>query len=118
MRGGEPVQEVWRIMLANHRTPDTTWGDFHAMIGALKVGERRLAALYDEHGADRVAEAIPQLFDYAETWMRRDIAALPDGTYSAEDFQEDDGFVQRRYAIRVDVTIADRSEEHTSELQS
>ena len=28
---GEYVKDVWRITLANHRTPNTTWGDFHAM---------------------------------------------------------------------------------------
>jgi N-methylhydantoinase B len=106
MRRGEPVQEVWRIMLANHRTPDSTWGDFHAMIGSLAIGQRRLAALYDEHGAERIAEGIPALFDYAESWMRRDIAALADGTYTAEDQQEDDGFADRPYVIRADVTIA------------
>lgn len=105
VRRGEPVEDVWRIILANHRTPDTSWGDLHALIGALKVGARRLEALYDEHGADRVEEAIPALFDYSEAWMRRAIANLPQGTYSAEDCQEDDGQSDRPYVIRVDVTV-------------
>ena len=51
-RRGEPVQDVWRILLANHRTPDHSWGDFNAIVGSLRVGLRRLEALYDEHGAD------------------------------------------------------------------
>lgn len=102
---GEPVKDVWRIMLANHRTPDHSWGDFNAMIGSLKVGVRRLEALFDEHGAERVEDAIPALFDYAESWIRRDIDELPDGTYSGEDSQEDDGFEQRRYWLRADLTI-------------
>ena len=102
---GEPVKDVWRIILANHRTPDTSWGDLHALIGALSVGTRRLEALYDEHGADRIDEAIPALFDYSESWMRQAIASLPQGTYSAEDCQEDDGQSERPYWIRVDVTV-------------
>src|SRR5262245_59688549 len=69
VRAGEPVREVWRIMLANHRTPESTWGDFNAMIGALKVGMARLEALYEEHGAETILEAIPALYDYAEAWM-------------------------------------------------
>jgi N-methylhydantoinase B/oxoprolinase/acetone carboxylase alpha subunit len=105
VRGGEPVRDVWRIILANHRTPETSWGDLHALIGALSVGTRRLEALYDEHGADRVAEAIPALFDYSEAWMCRAIASLPQGTYAAEDCQEDDGQSLRPYTIRVDVTV-------------
>lgn len=104
-RRGEPVKDVWRIMLANHRTPDHSWGDFNAMIGSLWVGLRRLEALFDEHGADRIEEAVPALFDYSEAWIRRDIAELPDGTYSGEDCQEDDGFEPRPYFLRVDLTI-------------
>jgi N-methylhydantoinase B len=102
---GEYVHDVWRIMLANHRTPESSWGDFNAMIGSLNVGMRRLSELYDEHGASRIAEGIPALYDYSETWIRREIAALPDGTYSAEDCQEDDGFSDRPYYIRVDLTV-------------
>jgi N-methylhydantoinase B len=106
MERGEHVQETWRIMMANHRTPEHTWGDFNAMIGALSIGQRRLEALYEEHGGRQIEETVPLLFDYAETWMRRDIAELPDGTYSAEDCQEDDGFVDRPYFIRCDLTIS------------
>jgi N-methylhydantoinase B len=105
MRRGEHVQDVWRIMMANHRTPDSTWGDFHAMIGALRLGVERLARLYEEQDAERIVEALPELYDYAEAWMRRDIVALPDGTYRAEDCQEDDGFTSREFVIRCDVTI-------------
>jgi N-methylhydantoinase B/oxoprolinase/acetone carboxylase alpha subunit len=103
---GEPVRDVWRIMLANHRTPDHSWGDFNAMIGSLHVGARRLEALFDEHGAQAIEGGIPALLDYSEAWIRRDIEELPDGTYSAEDCQEDDGFEQRPYYLRVDLTIA------------
>jgi N-methylhydantoinase B/oxoprolinase/acetone carboxylase alpha subunit len=105
MRAGEPVRDVWRIMLANHRTPDASWGDFNAMIGALRVGGRRLTTLFDQHGASRILEAIPALYDYSEEWIRRDIERLPDGMYSGEDCQEDDGFAQRPYFLRADLTV-------------
>ena len=36
--GGEPVKDVWRIILANHRTPETSWGDLHALVGVLRTG--------------------------------------------------------------------------------
>ena len=51
---GEYNQQLWRVVLANHRTPTNTWGDFHAMIGALNVGERRLLALVDRYDAETV----------------------------------------------------------------
>jgi N-methylhydantoinase B len=106
MRRGEPVTETWRIMMANHRTPEHTWGDFNAMIGALRIGQGRLETLYEEHGPGRIGDAVPVLYDHAEAWMRRDISELPDGTYSGEDCQEDDGAEERPYFIRCDLTIA------------
>ena len=47
MSRGEHNRDIWRIVMANHRTPRATWGDFHAMLGALNVGERRCHELFD-----------------------------------------------------------------------
>ncbi len=49
MEGGKYNQQLWRVIMANHRTPRNTWGDFHAMIGALNIGERRLLELVDRY---------------------------------------------------------------------
>ncbi len=106
MRAGEPVKDIWRVLLANHRTPDASWGDFNAMVGSLNVGLRRLEEIFEEHGAEAVMAAVPQLYDYSEAWIRRDISELPNGTYSGEDCQEDDGFSDRPYFVRADLTIA------------
>src|SRR2546427_642539 len=81
MRRGEYVQDVWKIILTNHRTPKVTWGDYHAMIGSLHVAEKRLADLIERYGAARLAQAADQLLDYSERFMRAEIAAIPDGTY-------------------------------------
>ena len=51
MRGGVRVREVWDIMLANHRTPRHTWGDLHAMLGALKVADDTFPTLCAKYGA-------------------------------------------------------------------
>ena len=56
IEGGRYNEQLWRVILANHRTPRNTWGDFHAMIGALNVGERRLLALVDRYDLDTVRE--------------------------------------------------------------
>ena len=34
--------DLWRLIMANHRTPRNTWGDLNAQIGSLRVAERRL----------------------------------------------------------------------------
>ena len=35
---GEDVVEVWKLMLANYRTPRANYGDFRALISAVDVG--------------------------------------------------------------------------------
>ena len=35
---------LWRLIMANHRTPRNTWGDLNAQIGSLRVAERRVHA--------------------------------------------------------------------------
>ncbi len=109
IRRGEYVQEVWKIVLANHRTPRNTWGDFHAMLGALNLAERRLERLLARYGEDFFSRGTAELLRYSERLMRREIAAIPDGEYAFTERMEDDGITDRPYHIRV--TVAVRGEE-------
>ena len=43
----EDVDDIWKIILSNHRTPRATWGDLHAMISANASGAQRPRALAD-----------------------------------------------------------------------
>ena len=115
MRRGEYVQDVWKIILANHRTPTHTWGDFHAMIGSLHVAESRLQAVLDKYGVQFIGQATRDLMDHAERWMREEIRRIPDGEYYFEDCVEDDGvttdstWIRLKLVIREDELIADYS---------
>ncbi len=104
---GEYVKDVWRIALANHRTPNTTWGDFHAMIGSLNTAEQRLSELVRRLGIETFEKICDALVDHAEQWMRNEIRKLPNGIYEAEDYFEDDGVDERRYYFRPAVHIRD-----------
>jgi N-methylhydantoinase B/oxoprolinase/acetone carboxylase alpha subunit len=105
MRRGEYVQDLWKLVLANHRTPRNTWGDFHAMIGSLHIAERRVHRLLDKYGVAFVNEACRDLMDYAERWMREEIRHIPDGEYSFEDVMEDDGATEDLTHFRVTMVI-------------
>jgi N-methylhydantoinase B/oxoprolinase/acetone carboxylase alpha subunit len=106
LRRGERNEDVWRIMLANHRTPRSTWGDLHAMIGSLNVGEARVAALLERFGLAEFERLSDALLDYSERRMRAEIAAIPDGRYAFEDVIENDGVdPDARYWIRVEVFV-------------
>ena len=102
---GEPVKDVWRILLANHRTPRNTWGDLHAMAGSLRVAEQRVRRLAEKHGVERFVAFGDQLLAHGERMMRRVLTSIPDGEYSFEDFMEDDGIGTERSTIRVKVVI-------------
>ena len=115
MKRGEYVEDVWKIILNNHRTPTHSWGDLHAMIGSLHIAERRLEALLDKYGVEFINEATVELMDHAERWMREEIRQIPNGEYSFEDCVEDDGvttdptWVRLTLAVRDDELIADYS---------
>ena len=102
---GEHVEDVWRIILTNHRTPRNTWGDFHAMIGSLNVGERRMMSLAQKYGVAFIKAGSQALLDHSERLMRAHIDDLPDGEYAAEMWIEDDGVTRDAFKIRVTIVV-------------
>ncbi|MCM2476389.1 hydantoinase B/oxoprolinase family protein [Rhizobium sp. CG5] len=104
-RAGKDVDDVWRLLLANVRTPRYNYGDFRAMIAAVDLGERRMADLVRKHGVDSFCAHMDGLMDYSERRMRAEIAAIPDGRYTFHDYMEDDGIEDKPYRIAVEVTV-------------
>jgi N-methylhydantoinase B len=102
---GEDVAEVWKLMLANYRTPRQNYGDFRALIGAVDLGERRLAALVQKYGRKAFERTVADLLDYSEARMRAEIKEFPDGRYRFEDVMEDDGIEDRPYRIETEVCV-------------
>lgn len=105
LRRGEHVRDVWKIILANHRTPRHTWGDFHAMLGSLNVAERRMIELADKYGPEVVRRAGAELINHAERWMKEELRRMPQGEYHFEDGMEDDGVLDQPVRFRVSITI-------------
>ena len=105
VKGGEHVEDIWRIILTNHRTPRNTWGDFHAMIGSLNVGERRLADLARKYAPSFIRAGTSALLDHSERLMRAHIDELPEGEYESEMWVEDDGVTRDPFKIRVTVVV-------------
>jgi N-methylhydantoinase B len=105
-RGGALQQDIVDILSANSRVPMSNWGDLNAQLNALDLGERRLTVLLDEYGDDAIASAFVALSARAETLMRANLAALPDGTYSCDDFLDNDGVTDNPLRIALDLTIA------------
>ncbi|XWN31256.1 MAG: hydantoinase B/oxoprolinase family protein [Devosia sp.] len=104
-RRGEDVPDVWRLLLANVRTPRYNYGDLRALIASVELGERRMADLVKKYGVEEFTANVSGLMDYSERRMRAEIDKIPDGRYYFEDFMEDDGIEDKAYKICAEVTI-------------
>ena len=104
-RNGKEVEDIWSVILANHRTPDCSRGDLLAMVGSLTVAERRLHELLDHYGETMVERVSDELLSVAERRMRAEINKIPNGEYHYEDTIEDDGVGTESFQMKVKVTV-------------
>ncbi|CAO3453524.1 N-methylhydantoinase B (EC 3.5.2.14) [Azospirillum argentinense] len=106
VRAGGMNHDLLAILAANSRVPVSNYGDLNGQLNALDLGVRRLTELLDEHGEDTVAAAFDAFTARAEALMRSALSKLPDGTYSFEDYLDNDGITADRLRIALDLTIA------------
>jgi len=82
------VEDVIRMCKLRIRVPEQWWGDYLAMVGAARIGERRLLELGEELGWEALDGHAEQWFDYSEGAMIRALRGLPSGritVHSAHD---------------------------------
>lgn len=106
VREGEMQDDLFSTILANVREPETFRGDFLSQLAALETGARAVQRLAGRYGSDTLIRTSAALLDHAERAMRSAIAALPDGTYLAEDFVDGDGLDKGAKRIAVSLTIS------------
>jgi N-methylhydantoinase B len=107
IKGGKDVEEVWKIILANVRTPRYNYGDLRALISAVDLGEVRLREIYLKYGKELFMKTVDDLMDYSERRMRAEIKEIPNGVYEFEDFIENDGIEEKRFRIQVATHVED-----------
>ncbi len=107
IRAGEVQQDIIDILMRNTRLPQSAMGDLNGQLGALDLGARRLDELLDEYGPGTVAAALDALGDRAETLMRGELSALPDGRWDALDHLDNDGVTDQALPIKVALEISD-----------
>lgn len=76
-RDREDVLDMARVRI---RVPELWYGDFLALVGAARIGERRLLALLDEVGADELERYEDEWFAYSEQRFADAVARMPAGT--------------------------------------
>ena len=105
-QAGQPIEPVVDMIRANVRTADVVLGDLRAQVAAVQLGARRFEELVARYGRDTLLAGIEQLIDYSERRIRRNLAALPDGSYEAEEWIDDDGVADEPACVRVRVQIS------------
>ncbi len=95
---------VLRLILNNVRTPSEREGDLTAQIGACRIGVERMHEIVGKYGLARVEENVAALLNHSEELIRAELAGFPAGSYSAEDYLDNDGIEPAAVRIAVKVT--------------
>jgi N-methylhydantoinase B len=103
--GGNLVRDVVDIMARNSRLPGSLVGDMNAQIAACRMGERRFLEIIDKFGLDTVRRSMETVFATSEALERAAIAAIPDGVYEAEGYQDNDFQTDEPILVKVKVTV-------------
>lgn len=74
------IDDIVRMCRMRIRVPDQWWGDYLAMLGAVRIGERELLALGREVGWDALESHARDWFDYSELRMAQALAQLPEAS--------------------------------------
>jgi N-methylhydantoinase B len=111
LSGDKPVRSTINLLLENTRTPIHNLGDFRALFGSLKIGDERMTRLLTRYGVDKVRAAARYALDLAERRMRKEITAIEDGLYEAEEKMDDDGTGGDPVLVRASARVAGDSVE-------
>jgi N-methylhydantoinase B len=105
-RAGVLDENLFALLTRNVRLPDVFTGDLMAQVAAGRLGGVRVRELMAAHGADTVLAYIEELLARAERLTRAQIAAIPDGEYTFEDYLDDDGVdIGRRIKIALTLRV-------------
>ena len=80
-KAGVDVDEVWKLLLANTRTPRQNYGDLRAMIGAVDLGVDRVQQIIGKYGVNVFRKTCEDLMDYSRApHARRIVLRFPTGS--------------------------------------
>jgi N-methylhydantoinase B len=99
----EDNEDILRMCRMRIRVPDQWWGDYLALMGAARIGERRMLELIDELGAEKLAAYSRQWFDLSEQKMIDAIRLLPKASRTVRTHH--DGFPRLPEGVALKVTV-------------
>ncbi len=105
VKGGQVVDDIFRLILSQIRSKRITSGDFRAQIAANLAGIRRVNEMVAHFGLDEFNAYVEALLGYTARRTQAEIAKLPLGTFESEGQLDFDGFTDRPVKLSVKITI-------------
>jgi 5-oxoprolinase (ATP-hydrolysing)/N-methylhydantoinase A len=101
-RAGVANEDLFTLLAENVRNPAQVLGDVHSFVAANAVGAERLTAFMTEYGIHDLEALAAVLQGRSEKAMREAIAAIPDGIYTSEVWNNPLG-TPLRYPVKLTV---------------
>ena len=112
---GEPREDIIDLLRRNGRFGYSLVGDMNAQVAACRTGEARFQAILDRFGYETYVAARDEIYRQSEQLEREAVAAIPDGTYEADGFLDNDGLGHGPITVQLRIDIA--GEEMTLDLE-
>jgi N-methylhydantoinase B len=107
-KGYELQSDIRDIIQWNSRMPYGLWGDIQSQIAACRAAEKRTGELLDKFGMDYTLACIDEMYAHGERVARAAIQQMPNGSWSIEDYLDDNGVdLETPVKIKVTLTVAD-----------
>lgn len=101
---GKRVEDIYRIIEDNTRFPQAMRGDMESQLAGCFMGRDMVRSVIDKYGLGTVRQSVELMWQRAEAAARAAIAAIPDGTYRASAFLDDDT-VNVGKPVKIDVSV-------------
>jgi N-methylhydantoinase B len=98
-------QDIVDVLLHNTRNSRERFGDLRSQFAGCVAAERRVLSFCQKYGAGTFEAAMEQMIHAAEQLTRAAIAKIPDGTYTFEDYCDNDAITEDPIRIVACVTV-------------
>jgi N-methylhydantoinase B len=113
-RGYEDIDDIVRMCELRIRVPEQWKGDYYALLGGARIGERSILELGRELGWDALHGCAAEWFNYSERRMINAINKLPSGRITVSGFH--DPFPGVPDGVPLSVTVETKSDEAVIEV--
>ncbi|MFG2005498.1 hydantoinase B/oxoprolinase family protein [Spirillospora sp. NPDC048911] len=103
------IEDITRMARQHVRFPELWYGDYRAMLGAVRTAERRLAELVGKYGADLVVSAAAEWLDYSERMMASEVCKIPGGRIAGEARLDPLPVAPDGIPLRVEITVDEQA---------